>query len=260
MAITKCGVHQTPTFLVNSDWIKLPVLLDMKSISTPRMDKMETTLHRQLKEAFARPGSQFEKKVGSFRIDVVSRGKLIEIQHSGLSSIRTKVLTLLENYRVDVVKPLVIRKRLIKLDAKDGEVIDERWSNRRGSKWDLFAELVYFTQVFPHPKLRLIVPLVEIEEIRFPGHGRRRRWRAADFQVADRRLVKWHGCDNYVRSRDLCRLLPKGLPTQFDTKQLSEGLGIPRSTAQQMAFVLRATGAIDALGKNGNSWLYKKAA
>jgi hypothetical protein len=221
---------------------------------------METTLHRQLKEAFSRPGSQFEKIVGSFRIDVVWRGKLIEIQHSGLSSIRAKVLKLLEDHRVDVVKPLVIRKRLIKLDKQDGRVIDERWSNRRGSRWDLFAELVHFTKVFPHPKLRLIVPLVEIEEIRFPGHGRRRRWRSADFQVADRRLVKWHGCDSYVKSRDLCRLLPKDLPTQFDTRQLSEALGIPRGAAQQMAYVLRSTGAIDAQGKQGNSMLYKKAA
>ena len=42
---------------------------------------------------------------------------------------------------------------------------------------DLFEELVHFTRVFPHPRLTLEVVLVEIEEWRYPGHGRRRRWR-----------------------------------------------------------------------------------
>ena len=43
---------------------------------------------------------------------------------------------------------------------------------------DLFAELVYFTQLFPNPNLTIDAPLVDVEEWRYPGHGRRRRWRA----------------------------------------------------------------------------------
>ena len=40
---------------------------------------------------------------------------------------------------------------------------------------DLFDDLVHFTRVFPHRRLTLEVPLVDIEEWRYPGHGRRRR-------------------------------------------------------------------------------------
>ena len=57
----------------------------------------------------------------------------------------------------------------------------------RGTFVDLFDELVHFTRVFPHPRLALEVVLVEIEEWRYPGHGRR-RWirRGGD---GDTRLV-----------------------------------------------------------------------
>ncbi len=135
---------------------------------------METTLHRQLKERFLRPGSEIEVNVQRYRIDVVTDGRLIEIQHSGLAAIRDKIQDLLQkNYWVEVVKPLIARKRLIKLSGKNGKIVQRRWSPRRGTMLDLFDELLYFTRVFPHPKLRLTCPLVEIEEQRFPGHGRR---------------------------------------------------------------------------------------
>ena len=72
---------------------------------------------------------------------------------------------------------------------KDGPVASRRLSPKRGTLLDLFHELVYFTRAFPHPNLTIEAVLVEIEEWRYPGHGRRRRWRKNDFVVADQRLV-----------------------------------------------------------------------
>ena len=65
-------------------------------------------------------------------------------------------------------------------------------SPKRGRLLDIFDELVHFTRVFPHERLTLEVPLVDIEEWRYPGHGRRRRWRESDFQVEDQRLLEVH--------------------------------------------------------------------
>ena len=65
---------------------------------------METTLHRQLKDEFCDPGSEIEVKLGRYRIDVVNGKRLIEIQRSGLSSIRDKIADLLNlGYTVDAV-------------------------------------------------------------------------------------------------------------------------------------------------------------
>ena len=219
---------------------------------------METSLHRQLKEVFRLPDSEIEVKVGRYRIDVVNEGRLVEIQHSGLSSIRDKVACLLKSkHEVEVIKPLIVRKKLVKLDAKHGRVVDQRWSPKRGTILDLFDELVYFTRVFPHRNLNLIVPMVEVLETRYPGHGRRRRRRKNDFLVEDRRLVNVETIDSFRSAADLHRLLPKSLPQGFDTGQLAKGLGLPRWQAQRIAYVLKNTGSAKAVGKNGNAVVYE---
>lgn len=221
---------------------------------------METTLHRQLKDEFCDPGSQIEVKLGKFRIDVVNGKRLVEIQRSSLSSIRDKIATLLkEGHIVDVVKPLVARKRLIKLNKKGGREIDRRWSPRRGTMLDLFDELIYFTRVFPHPNLTLIAPMVQIEEIRYPGQGRRRRKRQGDFIIHDRQILEMEDACFFRTVHDLQTLLPKQLPKTFDTKQLAEGLAIPRDQAQKIAYVMRKTGAAIEVGKQGNAVLCRLA-
>jgi hypothetical protein len=221
---------------------------------------METTLHRQLKEEFCDPGAQVEVKLGRYRIDVVCGNRLIEIQRSSLSSIRDKISTLLkQGYTVDVVKPLVLRKRLIKLNKKGGKEVDRRWSPLRGTILDLFDELIYFTRVFPHPNLTLIAPMVQIEEIRYPGHGRRRRKRAGDFIVHDRHILELEEACFFRTVHDLHALLPKNLPDVFDTQQLADGLEIPRHKAQRIAYVMRKTGAAIETGKQGNSILCRLA-
>ncbi|MEM7453807.1 MAG: hypothetical protein AAF456_05555 [Planctomycetota bacterium] len=217
---------------------------------------METSLHRQLKEQFREPGSEIEVKLGRYRIDVVNGDRLVEIQQSGLAAIRDKIRKLVEQYEVDVVKPLIARKRLVKLAGPDGPEVSRRWSPKQGTMLDLFDELLYFTRVFPHENLRLIVPLVEIEELRYPGHGKRRRWRRNDFVIADRKLVKTVGMEVFETASDLHRLLPEGLETPFDTAALAAGLGIRRWEAQRVAYVMNKTGALNRVGKKGNAFLY----
>jgi len=221
---------------------------------------METTLHRQLKDEFCDPGSEIEVKLGKYRIDVVNGKRLIEIQRSSLSSIRDKIADLLsQGYTVDVVKPLVARKQLVKLSGKDGDEVDRRWSPKRGTILDLFDELIYFTRVFPHPNLTLIAPMVQIKEVRYPGRGRRRRRRKGDFVIQDRSIVKLEEACFFRTVLDLQKLLPRRLPKQFGTKELAAALKVPRSQAQQIAYVLRKTGAVVETGKQGNAIICRLA-
>src|SRR5207248_2427091 len=126
-----------------------------------------------------------EQKIAGFRIDAVVGDRLIEIQHGSLAAIRAKVSRLLARHDVLVVKPLVIRKTLVRLSRRGGKEVSRRLSPKQGQLLDLIHELIYFTRVFPHPRLTLQTPLVEIEERRYPGHGRRRRWRKNDHVVED---------------------------------------------------------------------------
>lgn len=215
---------------------------------------METTLHRQLKDYFRQSDSQLEVRLGRYRIDVVNGNRLVEIQRSGLASIRSKIQKLLEDgHVVDVVKPLIRRKRLVKLDAIDGRQVDRRWSPKKGTVLSIFDELLYFTRVFPHPNLNLITPLIDIEEIRYPGQGKRRRRKKDAFQIKDQKILEMGEMVSYRSVRDLHQLLPADLPKKFDTAELAESLNVPRWQAQQIAYVLRKTSAAIETGKRGNA-------
>lgn len=221
---------------------------------------METSLHRELKTLYAGTDAQFEVPLGEYRIDVVSEGVLVEIQHGSLAAIRDKVKTLLRKHDVLVVKPIVVRKLLVKRAAKEGEILHRRLSPKRGVIWDLFDDLVHFTQVFPHKRLTLDVPLVDIEEWRHPGHGRRRRWRVNDHEVEDQKLLRVHAVHRLQTAADLRALIASPLPASFHTGDLAEVLGVRRWVAQRIAYCFRKMGMVRELGKQGNARLYEFAA
>ncbi len=221
---------------------------------------METSLHRQLKAHYAPRGAQLEQRIGRYRIDVIDGDELIEIQLGSLSAIRDKIAVLVKQHQVRIVKPIVARKYLVKQKRAGGQEVSRRRSPKQGTVFDLFEELVHFTRVYPHPRLVLEVVLVEIEEFRYPGHGRRRRWRRNDHEVEDQRLVAVLGVEKFHTAADLCRLLPPKLPKQFHTGHIAEGLGVERWIAQRMAYCLREMGAIKTVGKERGAWLYKRTA
>ena len=218
---------------------------------------METSLHRQLKQHYADKRMRLEVSVEGYRIDVVNNQRLIEIQHGSLAAIKRKILRLLEEYDVTVVKPIVTRKQLVWTESKGGRVVRRRMSPKRRSLLSVFDELVYFTQVFPHPRLLLEVPLVQVEEWRYLGHGRRRRHRDRDYEVEDQKLSCVDDVHQFRDAADLRRLIPDQLPTPFTTAELSDALNTDRWVAQRIAYCLRNTGTATQIGKRGNAILYE---
>jgi hypothetical protein len=217
---------------------------------------METSLHRCLKMHFAQPGARYEVPWGAYRIDVFNPHELVEIQHGSLAAIRRKIETLVIEHKVRVVKPLLAKKTLVNLVERDGPEVSRRLSPKREVLLDIFNELIFLRNVFPHPELTIDVPLVEMEELRYPGHGRRRRWRKNDFQVADQRLIKILECHSLRSGDDLIALLPRELPQRWHTGDLAALAQISRSSAQRIAYCLKHTHTAREVGKKGNSKLY----
>jgi hypothetical protein len=221
---------------------------------------METSLHRQLKALYAGEhalSEQESRKLAGYRIDVVRGEELVEIQHGSLGAIRNKIAKLLEKHPVRVVKPLIARKTLIKLESADGDEISRRLSPKQATVLDLFHELVYFTSVFPHPRLTLEVPLVTVEERRIPGHGKRRRWRKNDYICYDLSLVDVVATHTFQTNGDLLALLPNDLPKPFHTGDIASGLQVQRWIAQRIAYCLRKMGGAAIVGKQGNAIQYE---
>jgi len=221
---------------------------------------MEFTLHKQLKQHYCGDAGETEVRWGKFRIDAVLDGVLFEIQLGSLSAIRDKIRSLSKKHKVVVVKPIVTRKRLVKLASKRGRVTEERWSPRRHTILNLFDELVYFTKAFPHPNLKLQVPLLSVIETRYPGRGKRRRRRDNDFQILDRELLEIEETRAFASEQDLLDLLPADLPAVFDTADLAKHLQVQRWIAQRIAYCLRNMGGLQVAGKRRNTMLYELAA
>jgi hypothetical protein len=167
------------------------------------------------------------------------------------------VAALLKKHDVLLVKPIIAHKYLVKRRRAGGRIVSRRRSPKQRTLLDVFEELVHFTRVFPHRRLTMEVPLVEIEEWRYPGHGRRRWRRDNDHQVEDQRLIQILSVHQFHTATDLCRMLPSPLPRPFHTGQLAEALGIERWIAQRIAYCLRETGAIQSVGKLRGAWLYE---
>jgi hypothetical protein len=218
---------------------------------------METSLHRALKQFYAVDGSATEVRLGRYRIDVVRGDELVEIQHGSLAAIRDKIRALAADYDVRVVKPIIVRKTLVKRARKNGKVVDRRTSPKRGVVLDLFDELIYFRRVFPHPRVVLDAVLVDVEEWRYPGHGRRRWRRPNAYQVEDQKLLEVHEIRSFRTGDDLAALLPTALPKPFHSGHLAAEMGIARSFAQRIVYCLREMAIARQVGKSGNTRLYE---
>lgn len=222
---------------------------------------METTLHQQLKRCYADDDDNTEVVMGNYRIDAIRDGELIEVQCASLSAIRDKCRNLLKRHRLRVVKPVVSRTRIAKVAKQGGPIKSRRMSPKRGSILDIFDDLIYFTRVFPHPNLTIEAPLVQIEQIRSPSKKRRRRRWHKDYHVDDVQLESIEEGIELREPADLLELI--GLPDDtdsFTTVDIAEATGRPRWAAQQIAYVLRKTGAIDPCDRNRTGIIYQRAA
>ncbi|HID20854.1 MAG TPA: hypothetical protein EYP14_00425 [Planctomycetaceae bacterium] len=217
---------------------------------------MESTFHRQLKQRYSGPDGPQEVAVAGYRIDAVQNDWLIEIQTGSLAAIKNKVRDLLREHRVLVVKPLVVRKFLVKWSGPKGDVVSSRYSPLRGHVHEVFEELVYIVALFPHPRLALEIVLVEQEEHRIPAPRRSRGYR-----VADRRLRKVFESIRLEQAEDLVRLLPDGLRQRASrepvtTLEIADEMVIPRWLAQKVGYCLRKTGAARVVGRKGSALMY----
>jgi hypothetical protein len=218
---------------------------------------MEMSLHQSLKERYATGGDRRpEVPIRGFRIDAVDNaGRLVEVQSGPLAPLRRKLNRLLPDHRVRIVKPVILRRRVVRRHRVDGPDLSARSSPKRGALHDVFDDLVGVVRVFPHANLDIEVLGVTIDEVRMP---RRRR---PGYVIADRRLDTICATALLARAEDLWTLLPEDCRGRepFTTFDLSERLGRPVWFAQRVAYCLRLTGAARVAGKEGHRAVYVRA-
>lgn len=219
---------------------------------------MESSLHRSLKERYAAAaGGRFEVSLQGYRIDAVDGdGRLVEVQSGSLGPLCNKLTRLLPEHRVRIVKPVILRRRLIRFHPSKRAESPARSSPKRGDLHDVFEDLVGFVRVFPHANLEIEVLGVTIDELRSP---RRRR---PGYKIVDRRLASISQSVVIARADDLWSLLPEACVGRepFTTQDLAHQLGRPEWFAQKVAYCLRQSGAARPVAKKGNRIIYVRRA
>lgn len=214
----------------------------------------EKPLHASLKEWYRRPGDRVEEPLDGFVIDLWREGTLIEIQTRSFSSMRRKLDSLVDNYPLRLVHPVPATKWIVKLDER-GEMVSRRRSPKRGIPADVCAELVSFPSLLSHPNFTLEVAMVESEEIRRPDA--KRGWRRGGYAVVEQRLVDVVTTTLLALPGDLLGLIPDHLPEPFTTADLAAAMGRSRHQAQEVAYCLRVSGAVDVVGRDRRGILYR---
>jgi hypothetical protein len=194
-----------------------------------------------------------EADVEGFVADLVRDGHLIEIQTRGFSALRRKLDHLLDLHPVRLVYPVAVAKWIIKLD-EDGHPISRRRSPKKGIAADVCAELVSFPSLLSNPHLTIDVALVHEEEVRCPDPA---AWRRRGWRIDERRLLQVVEVIELTSPQSLLELLPPDLPDPFTTADLARGLGRSRHIAQQVAYCLRESEAVEVVGRDKHGIHYR---
>lgn len=202
----------------------------------------ESSLHAAVKLLVSEPDDRFEVPIDGFVVDVVRGDTCIEVQTGGFAAMGNKLDRLLGDYHVHVVHPIAVESWIERRDKPT------RKSPKRGCLHDVFGELVSVPTMLDHPNLTIEVLLVQVDVVKVEDPTMRRRrggWRTVDRRL--RAVVDRHGLRTPA---DLVALLPPDLPEEWTTKDVAAGSGVPRRTAQQMAYVLKANGLATEVGRD----------
>ncbi len=215
--------------------------------------RAESTLHRKLKEYYAAPGDELEKKIGGYYIDIVRGNMLIEIQTGNFTGIRKKLKALLPSYQVKVVHPVYQTKYIERKDPS-GRVLSRRLSPKKENIYKIFDELVAMPDLINEAHFTLELLLTNIEEMRVTdGKG---SWRRKGVSIEDRDLISVNASIPLNHKNDFLTFLPFKKGDLFTVRELSDAAAIKIYEAGRAVYCLSRMGTIEKIGKKGRWYLY----
>jgi ribosomal protein S25 len=215
----------------------------------------ETSLHRDLKLSYVGQGGFTEAKVAGFVADGISaKGEYIEVQTTNFAPLKKKIQKLPTGGRLRIVYPAIITKYLEVYDV-NGKRLYRRKSNRRGSPWDIFNELIYAPDLSLVPRVVIEIVLVDASEQRVrDGKG---SWRRKGLSIRNRKLITVHERICLKKLSDYRRFIPFNKNEKFTSADLAEKAGISRALARKTLYVLVKLGIVTRVGKQRNAFIYR---
>ncbi len=216
----------------------------------------EKTLHAVLKNYFEPDETKQEIRVGTYYADIFDGEAIIEIQTRQFNKLREKLSIFLKEYPVTIVYPVPGQKRLYWLDQETGELSEGRLSPKKGTPYEICAELYKIKNYLRNPNLHFHILVLELDEYRFlNGWSKDKKRGSSRCDRIPKRIIS----ELCIATReDYKKLLPEKLPERFGSKELAKTAHISRRLSQITLNILLETTIIQRVGKNGNAWIYQR--
>ena len=213
----------------------------------------EKVLHRVLK-TYIEPDTAFhEVEVLGKVADICRDGHIYEIQRASFSHLVPKLRVYLDEYSVDVVHPIIAKKRIKWIDTDSGEISDGgRYFSYR-SIYDAGRELFTIAEFLYSDRLRVVLPLVKCDEYRYlDGKGKNKRLKASKIEMMPIDLI-----DQITLSKkeDYLIFLPDALADGFTAEEYKKSI---RARSRYTYYCLRLLLSLGILSrkKEGRTYRY----
>lgn len=215
----------------------------------------EKSLHTVLKYFVSPDIANHEVRCGKYICDVLIDDKAFEIQTRNLSLLKPKLAELLQVKRVEVIFPICVNKRIIRIDPDTSEVVSVRNSPKKEKIEDIFLQLCYLKDFLRNDKLSFTV---------FAYKGNEYRYAEKSIKVGRKYTDK---CDivpyEYVSTirlfdkQSYVNLLSDIPSSEFTLKEYCALSGRKKDTARRILYVLTHRGVLAVSKKRGNEYVYK---
>ncbi len=212
----------------------------------------EKTLHRSIKHYLSPDSMCHEFKIGSFIVDIYQDGKIIEIQTGSFKAMEHKLRSLLPNYSITIVYPIIRNKTIYLMNA--GVAGKPKKSPKKGNPLSIGAQMTQIRTHLSHPNLHFLIFLVDVDEYRIintENHPRKPYVRIEQFTKGFPQMIDLNTKSDYMN------LLPTDLPKTFTTDVFRKIAKLNKTEAQGMIMVLKTLGIIEFTGKINRAYLYQ---
>ena len=216
----------------------------------------EKILHSVVKNYCEDNAAFQEVELSGFVADIFDGTRVCEIQTRNFYNLNKKLAVFLEDYDVTVVYPCAHVKHIVWVDPESGEIIKRNKSPKLGNGCEFLYEASRIRKLLGHPRLKFAIMLIDMDEYKLlNGYGKNKKNRANRMEL---RPIALFDVVNIESKYDLLKILPPDFPiNEFRFKDFEKVMKMKDRKARFSLNALIEFGAVDIIGKDKNSYVYK---
>ena len=217
----------------------------------------EKTVHSVLKSYMSPNHLNHEIKVGGFVADICTGNEIIEIQTRQFYKLRRKLQAFLSFTPVTIVYPIPSTKWIRWVNPQTGEISPRRKSPKTGVPYAIFPELYQIKEYLMNPNLKLKIVMMDLEEYRLlDGWSEDKKKGSTRSDRIPTDLI----CELEIGgAEDYPLLIPELLVSDFTARDFKKASGLSLPISRTALHVLNYVGAVERIGKKGNTYIYRRS-